>query len=134
VCVGVYLNGRQFQHGTHFEYLARLRVNQSHLAGAPASRGIGTVEKFYNLRLQDGTYRLFCALFVRVVRDATREMYTITKVIPPTQQTVVMYVDSIIRQVHLAPIIKLPEDDEVKEDEVDWDGDTCVGIPMWEVR
>ena len=90
--------------------------------------------KFYNLLLQDDTYILFCALFVRVVRDATREMYTITKVIPPTQQTVVMYVDSIIRQVHLAPIIKLPEDDEVKDDEVDWDGDTCVGIPMWEVR
>ena len=141
-CTGVYLNGRQFTKDTHFEYVKRTRVGQVALAGHPDSYGIGTVNRFYNLHGADGKHRLFCSFFVRKVQGRDGDLYTIESDIPQSQKTEIMYVDSIVRQVHLAPIIPLPvpKDDDEKNDDTaesifpENAPGSFVGIPMWDVR
>lgn len=117
--------------GTHFEYVSRIRRTQPQLTHDPESYGIGTVDQFYNLRCSDGQYRLFCSFFDREIQERSTDLYKVTRSIPASQEPIICHVDSIVRQIHMAPPIEIKNDEE--EDHT-VDEDTFVGIPMWEVR
>ena len=114
------------------EYVNRIRVGAAHLTSAISSYGVGTVHRFYNLLGSDGTYRLFCSLFDYEIRGKERGCYSVKKEIPLDQEPKIIFVDTILSQLHLAPSIGLRGNEDggepVRSPSI------FVGIPMWEVR
>ena len=129
MCAGVFLNGRQFKTGTHFEYNKHIRIDQPQLAGSMRFYAIGTVVSFFNVVCRGGQSHLFCMFHNREVLGANHGLYTVRRGYSQELQTI--HIDSIRRQIHLAKTIDIPE--EGKEEE---EGDTTpfTGIPMWDVR
>ena len=102
--VGVWVNGRQLKAKCHVEYTRHIPFRNIADAGQPVAYLIGTIESFILCHATaEENIVVLCYVWPRPIVEFSEEMYTIKKTYSIQEGLTLIHVDSIRRQVHLAP-------------------------------